>query len=251
MANEISVWNQVMHTAMSIPGVKVNRKDFLTSTLINHCEIAQLQEIVNGVSPLTHLSMETIDRLADGCISNHTTKVTALSAAAGIPGGWSMAATIPADMAQYYFHVFVLCQKLAYLYGYPDLTDDNGSLSEEAQNVLTLFAGCMMGVSLANEGIQKLAEGLAGQVLKRLPRTALGKTVIYPIIKQVAKWIGISITKGSFARGLSKVIPLIGAAISGGLTYTTFKPGAKRLKKVLRETAPTLIANKRTEEPIE
>lgn len=66
------------------------------------------------------------------------------------------------------------------------------------------------------------------------------KTVIYPIVKQVAKWIGVKLTKESFAKGLGKVIPIIGAAISGGLTYATFKPGAKRLQKVLKESAETM-----------
>ena len=69
----------------------------------------------------------------------------------------------------------------------------------------------------------------------RLPRQTLTKYAIYNISKQVAKWIGIKLTKDTFARGVSKVIPLIGAPISAGLTYWTFKPMANRLKKSLDE----------------
>ena len=47
--------------------------------------------------------------------------------------------------------------------------------------------------------------------------------------------IGIKLTKDGFARGISKVIPLIGAPISAGLTYWTFKPMAGRLKRSLDE----------------
>ena len=59
------------------------------------------------------------------------------------------------------------------------------------------------------------------------------KYAIYNISKQVAKWIGVKLTKDSFSRGVSKVIPLIGAPISAGLTYWTFKPMANKLKKYL------------------
>ncbi len=243
MSTEVATWDKVMSLAISVPGVKVNRNEFLVAALNNLCSVEQLKQISDGKRPTDYLSIEVIDRLADSYISSHTTKVTALSAAAGLPGGWTMAATIPADLAQYYYHVFVLGQKMAYLYGFPDLTDEKGTLTEEAKNVLTLFAGAMMGVGVANEAIQKLAKSFAKEIVKRLPRYALTKTVIYPIVKQVAKWIGIKLTKESFAKGLGKVVPFLGGVISGGLTYATFKPGAKKLKKTLHECCIIITQN--------
>lgn len=187
------------------------------------------------VNPVEVISKDRIDALANACINNHTAKVTAISAAAGIPGGLAMAATIPGDMAQYYWHTFVLAQKLAYLYGIPDLRDEEGNLSETSQDMLTLFVGVMMGAAAANNVIKNLSKAFAEQVVKRLPRQALTKTVYYPIIKQVAKWIGINLTKSSFAKGLGKAIPILGGAISGALTFASFRPSAKRLQKKLRE----------------
>ena len=66
-----------------------------------------------------------------------------------------------------------------------------------------------------------------------MPKQALTKHAIYNISKQVAKWIGIKLTKDSFSKGISKVIPLIGAPISASLTYWTFKPMANKLKRYL------------------
>lgn len=243
MSSEIQTWDKVMSVAMSVPGVKVNRKEFLVAALSKLCSLEQLKQISDGKRPADYLSIETIDRLADSYINSHTTKVTALSAAAGLPGGLSMAATIPADLAQYYYHVFVLSQKMAYLYGFPDLTDEDGVLTEEAKNVMTLFAGAMMGVGIANEAIQKIAENLAKEIVKRLPKYALTKTVIYPIVKQVAKWIGVKLTKDSFAKGLGKVVPILGGVISGGLTYVTFRPGAKKLKNTLHNCCVFMTEN--------
>lgn len=246
MSNEVSVWNKIMSTALSMPGVKVDRKEFLTRELSPYCSNDKI-EIAIDQQPIKVVSQPIIDRIAKSCINNHTTKVTCLSAAAGIPGGLAMAATIPADMGQYYWHVFALSQKLAYLYGFPDLCDEKGNLSESAQDMLTLFVGVMMGASAATQGIKYISEQLAKQVVKRLPQIALTKTFYYPIVKQVAKWIGVKLTKDAFAKGVGKAIPFIGGVISGALTLATFKPGANRLRNSL-EDQMYLINNSSKEE---
>lgn len=233
MANEVTVWNKVMSSALAIPGVKVDRDSFLISELRQYCSKDELEKAI--VNPVDVLSEDRIDSLANACINNHLVKVTSLSVVSGIPGGLAMAATIPADMAQYYWHTFVLAQKLAYLYGIPDLRDENGNLTETSQDMLTLFVGVMLGAAAANNAIKNVSKAFAVQVVKRLPQKALTKTIYYPIIKQVAKWIGVKLTKDTFAKGLGKTIPILGGVISGGLTAATFRPSAKRLQKKLKE----------------
>lgn len=234
MSSEVTIWNKVMGAALSMPGVKVDRDDFLKKELKNYCSPEQLNLAISN-RPINGVSKEIIDRIANACINSHTTKVTTISAVAGIPGGFAMVGTIPADMTQYYWHVFVLAQKLAYLYGFPDLRDENGNLTDTASDMLTLFVGVMMGASAANQAIKGLAKEFAKQVVKRLPQKALTKTMYYPIIKQIAKWIGVKLTKDTFAKGLGKVIPILGGVISGGLTLATFRPSAKRLQHKLQE----------------
>lgn len=70
------------------------------------------------------------------------------------------------------------------------------------------------------------------------------KTFIYPIVKQTAKWLGIQVTKTSFSRSVAKIVPIIGGIVSGGLTYVTFKPQAKKLMRALRNTMITAYENK-------
>ena len=234
MSNEVTIWNKVMGAALSMPGVKVDRDDFLKKELKNYCSPEQLNLAISS-RPINGVSKEIIDRIANACINSHTTKVTTISAVAGIPGGFAMAGTIPADMAQYYWHVFVLAQKLAYLYGFPDLRDENGNLTDTASDMLTLFVGVMMGASAANQAIKGLAKEFAKQVVKRLPQKALTKTMYYPIIKKIQKLIGVKLTKDTFSKGLRKFIPILGGVISGGLTLATFRPSAKRLQHKLQE----------------
>lgn len=233
MANEVSVWNKVMSTAINIPGVKVDHDAFLKKELKPYCTEDELEKAIKD--PVSVVPQKRIDALANACIRNQTIKVTAISTAAGIPGGLAMAATIPADLAQYYWHTFVLAQKLAYLYGIPDLCDEEGHLTEVSQDMLTLFVGVMMGAGAANKAITNVSKAFAAQVAKRLPQKALTKTVYYPIIKNIAKWIGIRLTKDSFGKAVGKTIPVLGGAISGGLTLAAFAPSAKRLQKKLRE----------------
>ena len=233
MANEIQVWDKVMSAALSLPGVKVNREEFLKEKLSLYCNEKQLQTALSK-SPVKVFSRTQIDKIADSVISSHVIKVTAISAAAGIPGGLAMAATIPGDIAQYYYHVFNLSQKLAYLYGYPDLLDENGKVTDATTNLLTVFAGVMMGAAVANNAIREISKQLADTAIKKLPQQALTKGAIYPLVKKVASWIGVKLTKESFAKGVGRFIPVLGGIISGGLTLATFRPGAKRLQKTLQ-----------------
>ena len=71
------------------------------------------------------------------------------------------------------------------------------------------------------------------QALKSIPQKALTKTLYYPILKKVLKVFGISLTKGTFAKGVSKVLPVVSGVISGGITFATMKPMGENLQKEL------------------
>lgn len=234
MANEVAIWNKVLSTALAMPGVKVDRDSFLKKTFCAHCTPDKISSLIN-TCPQMVVNKSNIDKVAKSIIGSHLKIVTTLSTASGLPGGWTMAATIPADIAQYYYHVLVVSQKLAYVYGLPDLLDEEGNLSDEGTDLLTVFVGVMSGVSAANQGLKKLSQAFAEQVAHRLPQYALTKSIIYRVSKQVAKWLGIRLTKDTFAKGVSKVIPVIGAVTSGALTYVTFNQETKRLQKALKE----------------
>ena len=227
------LWHRILRAAMALPGAKVDRASFLESQLTNHCPEEQLREAIRTRPAAAGIQLDLIERLAESSMKSQVLKASAISFGTGLPGGWAMAATIPADLAQYFWHAIVLSQKLAYLYGWPDLLED-GELDEEAELRITLLIGAMMGAAQANRVLSKVAAELAGQVAHRLPRQALTKTAYYPVVKLVGRWIGVQITKQSFARGLSKAIPIIGAATSAALTAALMWPMANRLRKHLR-----------------
>ena len=223
----ISLWNKVLETSIRLPFVKVNREEFLTKELSKFCTPMEMIIAIQG-SPVKVLSKKEIDKLANQCISYHLTMVCGTSALMGLPGGWWMAGTIPSDITQFYGHILSLMQKLIYLYGWPALTDVNNQLDDESLKIMTLFVGAMMGNKLAVEALTKVV----GQVSKNAG-IKISEGVIAQYVIKIAQWIGINMTKEGFAKGVGKVIPLVGAPISATITYYTFRPMARRLKSHL------------------
>lgn len=223
----ISLWNKVLETSIRLPFVKVNREEFLTKELSKFCTPMEMIIAIQE-SPVKVLSKKEIDKLANQCISYHLTMVCGTSALMGLPGGWWMAGTIPSDITQFYGHILSLMQKLIYLYGWPALTDVNNQLDDESLKIMTLFVGAMMGNKLAVEALTKVV----GQVSKNAG-IKISEGVIAQYVIKIAQWIGINMTKEGFAKGVGKVIPLVGAPISATITYYTFRPMARRLKSHL------------------
>jgi len=228
-----AVWDKVMGAALAIPGVKVDRAGFLRSQLAPYCDACQIRLAIEVGPANAGVPSDVIDKLANGCIRLHVAAASGISFAAGIPGGLAMAATIPADLVQFYWHVLVLQQKLAYLYGWPDLLN-NGEVDDETKFYVTMFTGVMHGVAAANRVISEVANRIAVQVIRRVPRIALTKTAWYPLIKQIARWIGVRITRTTFARGAAKIAPIVGGAVSAGVTATAMTVMANRLKNHLK-----------------
>lgn len=232
--NPESRFSAVLLAAAKLPGVRINREAYLRSALARHCSEDDIRRAVEETPAAAGITVEVLDKVANDSIRYETAKVSALSAAAGIPGILALPATVPADVAQYFGHMVRIAQKLAYLYNWPDLFSDEGDDVDDAtMGVLTLFFGVMFGTQTANAAVGKVAGMMAEQVAKKLPQKALTKGVIYPIVKKVAAYLGVQMTKQSFAKSVSKAIPVVGAVVSGGLTLATYLPMAKRLKKHL------------------
>lgn len=219
--------------AAKAPGVRVDREAYLRSALKRHCSEAQVALALADGPRAAGVSSQVLDDAAMAAIRMETTKVTAISAVAGIPGGLAMLGTVPADTAQFFGHMIRIAQKLAYLYDWPDLFDEEEDSDDATKNVLILFLGVMLGANMATGAVTKLSTMMAAQAARKLPQQALTKGVIYPIVKKVAMQLGAKMTKSIFAGGVAKAIPLVGGALSGGLTLATFLPMALKLKKHL------------------
>ncbi|MFG2428192.1 hypothetical protein [Streptomyces sp. NPDC048590] len=217
--------------AARLPGVCIDRETYLRTALSRHCSAYEVRSAVASTPAAAGISLDVLDRLANEAIRYETAKVSALSAAAGVPGAMALPATVPADLAQYLGHMLRISQKLAYLYSWPNLfSGESDELDDATKGVLTLFFGVMYGTQAANAAVGKVAKAISEQVARELPKRALTQGVVYPVVKKVAAYLGVEMTKQTFAKSVSKAIPLVGAAVSGTLTLATFLPMSKRLK---------------------
>lgn len=221
----------VITSAIQIPGVKVNRNKFLAELFAT--EDVAIQEVLDHGPISAGISQERISAIANKHILKRTSQSSVASFAAGIPGGLAMAATIPADVMQFFGMALRLAQELSYLYGAEDLWQGGQVDDEKVQNQLLLYCGVMFGVSGAVSGVRVLSTQIAKTTLKKLPQKALTKTFWYPMIKQIGKAVGIKVTKSTVAKGVSKAVPILGGVISGGLNFASMMPMAHRLMDAL------------------
>ena len=130
-------------------------------------------------------------------------------------------------------------QKLAYLYGWRDLLAEVDAGEDETIGVLAVFFGVMLGVGGAAQSLTAFARIAAKTAYqKHVTKRALMSITWYPVVKYSLRVIGINITKNTFSKGVSKVLPIIGGFVSSGLTFTALQTPSSRLTGHLRQIPP-------------
>lgn len=224
-------FDEVLAVAVEFPGVKIEREEFLQKNFSSRFDREIVARIVQTSPIRAGVNESVLHEIARECIDYEQMKVSTLSFATGCGG----LVGIPADLAQYLAHVLRISQKLAYIYGYPEIFSVEGSMDERTQKIILLFIGVMYGVSGANKVIAEISKSLAGKVGKDILRAALTKTAWYPLLQQVCKQVGIQVTKDVLSKIPAKSAPVIGGVVSAGFSYYCFGKGAECLHKTLRE----------------
>ena len=237
----------VIVKGLRVPGIKINRANFLQKELLKRYQQEIIDEAIRTNPMSAGIKPKDIDEIADQVIEHERRGVSGISTALSMPGGAAMLATIPADIVQYYGYMLRATQELLYLYGFPeiDVNEKESKFDSETINILIVCFGTMYGVVGANNALKSIAKGLGLGVEKKLMRTALTKGTIYPIVKSVANWFNVRMTKEIFAGFFKKSIPVVGGVIGGGLTYLSFKPCCVKLKESLQDT---ILSNKNYKE---
>ena len=136
-------FTSVIESAAKLPLVRIDREEFLTKNLSKLCTQTQLQKAISEGTLHAEIPLATLDSLANAVINAETIKVTAISAAAGLPGGLAMAITIPADFAQFYGFIIRIAQELAYIYGWDGMFTSSTELDAATESQLIIFIGVM------------------------------------------------------------------------------------------------------------
>lgn len=231
---------EFLKKVIRIRGVRVDREDFLRQELRKlGLGIESVSEALSGTPVQAGVSLKQLDGLAEATIGFETRKSAAMSFAAGLPGGLAMFVAVPADITQYYVHAFRVMQKLSYIYGWQSLLGNLDDVDDDTVGKFTLFLAVMMEVGGAASSLSVFADQVARPALHRqIARQALTKTAWYPVIKKTLALIGVKVTKDSFARTVTKVVPVAGGVISGGMTFVALRGQSVRLQRHLRKLPP-------------
>lgn len=231
---------EFLKKVVHVPGVRISRDDFLRQELRERGVPEEVIRRAIDTNPaFAGVPLAELDRLAEQVISYETNKSAAISFAAGIPGGFAMLGTIPADLTQYYVHAFRIVQKLAYLYGWRELLSVKEEVDDETIGIIAIFFGVMLDVEEASMSLSSFASStVMDTVKKQVTKQFLMKTSWYRAVKKTLQVIGVNLTKKAFTQGFSKVLPVIGGVVSSGLTFMSLQSQSSRLKKHLRELPP-------------
>lgn len=245
--------DDIIVLAMKTPGIRVDRDKFLRNEFRIHYDQDTIEKAIETTPANAGIPLEDINQIADAVIQHERYFVSGISAALGAPGGAAMVATIPTDIIQYYGYTLRAAQELMYLYGFPEIVSDHDGVQIDTptMNTLIVAMGVMFGVAGANNAIKAMAKALGMGVEKQLMKKALTKGTIYPIVKSVAKWFSVKMTKEIFSGFFKHAIPVAGGIVGGGITYLSFKPCCERLQKSLMDTKLTNPAHEENKEESE
>ena len=196
-----------LEAAASTKGVFIESSTYLRRVLGKYCPQADIEAAVQLSPAQAGIAPEVIDKIALAEIRTEALRSSGLSFLAGMPGGLAMAATILLDLTQYFVHVLRIEQKLAYLYGWHSFLDDDPDQEDDPQYHLALIIGFASGIgdvgnTVAKVGFNAARTGVAGALSRvMLPRVA------------------------------SKVVPVLGGAMSAGLTFSMFTSGAEVMRR--------------------
>lgn len=224
----------LLSNAVRIPGVKVDRDAFLRREFEKKVDADMLQNIL-AVGPVdAGVNRNELKKKAESLSDKRTWQSSAVSFAAGVPGGAAAVPAAGADIVQFFGVVLRTAQEISYLYGENDFWTDFDTDDERVRDSLVLYCGAMFGVNGAAAAVKLISKNVAKQTVKYIDKTALTKGIVYPVLKKISKWIMQKpLTKEGLKKIAVKAIPVVGGAVSGGLTYLSMKPMGKRLIQTL------------------
>ena len=220
-------------TLSQLPLVRVNREEFLKNTF----KKSEHLDRILAEGPQAVFTSDSLRKKANEIIQASTNSTSIASFVAGLPSNIAVAiAAGGADLTQYFGFALNLAQQLAYLFGEDELfSGGHGEVNEQTKGRIVAYLGVMLGAGGAASLLVATSKKAAEVMGKKVAARALTKTAWYPLLKKVAAWIGIKITKQSVGKAVTKAVPVIGGFFSAGITYFTFKPMGNRLADVFKK----------------
>jgi len=230
LRGSLPTFDEVVAQAIRLPGTSVNRADYITEALGHKYAPLIVHAAVETTPKKAGLTDRQIEKIAKKSMGRDGRRTTALSFAAGIPGGVAGAVTIPADLVQFYGYLIRAIQKLTYLYGWRDLIRIEANKPDlAASNGLIIMLGVMAGIDMANDALARLARLRMAGASDQALRTALAEHALSDQVNKISEELTMRMAKRLGGQVAGKAIPIVGGIVSGVITGSGFDEMAKRL----------------------
>lgn len=233
--SSLPTFDEVVAQAIRLPGTSVNRASYL-SDVIGAKHVPLIVRASIETTPLqAGLTPRQIEKIAKKSLGRDGRRTTALSFAAGIPGGVAGAVTIPADLVQFYGYLIRAIQKLSYLYGWRDLIHIDANQTDVATTAaIIIMLGVMAGVERADSALARLARLRTSGADDARLRTALAARAMQEEVDVISDELTRRMARRLTGQVAGKAIPLVGGIVSGIVTGSGFDEMSKRLLTQLK-----------------
>ena len=232
---KLPTFDEVVAQAILLPGTGVDRASYLAQVLGKKHAPAIVQRAIQTTPARAGLSPRQIERIAKKSLASDGRRTTVLSVAAGIPGGVAAAATIPADLVQFYGYLIRAIQKLTYLYGWRDLVHIEGGEPDVATSgALVIMLGVMAGAEQADATLARLVRLRTAGASDQALRKALAERSLQWEVNQISDELTRRMALRLGGQVAGKAIPVVGGVVSGIISGSGFGDMAGRLHKQLK-----------------
>ncbi len=228
----MATFDKVQTQAFKLPFVRVDKEKYLTKALQGHCTPAELEQAI-ATSPLAVLGKEKIHKIGKRSIWKHALFTSTLSALAVAPSNeylqWFL---LVLDLIQFQLVVYIVAQKLLFLYGYK-IENKCAEASGKAAIIIATVSAVMIGTHRISQTMKSAVGATARRAVLQITARTGNRLIAIKFIQQLLKWFGIEVTKNTLIISLEFIVSTVCICISGLVSFWLIYPMCNRLVKHL------------------
>ncbi len=229
----MDLYTKVQSLAFKIPFVRVDAKDYLTNKLGSLCTPEELELAIKG-NPVEVIGKDTIHKIARKAIWKHALATATISFILAIPCNFYIEmGLLIIDVVQFQLVVFIIAQKLMYLYG-KKMDKKDGDQCNAVPTLLVVSA-IMIGGNRITHTLKSVTGSAARKIVLQASTRAGNRILAINFIRQTFKWCGIEVTKNTVVLSFTIIIDFLCCLISGLISFWLIYPMCNRLVKHFEE----------------
>ena len=221
------IWDSVLLTGLRLPFAVVDRDSYLKRIF---------KRSFDKCSPVNVLPKSDVKKASNKAIVFHCVVVSAISFFLAIPQtGWPMYTACAIDFIQFQIVVFILTQKLIFIYGNPK--SETHADKKVDGKVLISLGNEVKHDKIISRTMTSLLGMAVSTFIKRMAQKLIVRVFLLNLFKQASRILGLSISKDAFDAGLDIVVAITCAIVCAAVSYVLFYPMMKRLQRGLYREA--------------